>query len=81
MKYTATLTSKGQLTLPIDLRTHLGLKPGDRIEFVSEKGEIKIRPVRQGNPFSQYIGALGGFSSTEEINTWVREMRDQEEDS
>ncbi|SOZ64362.1 Transcriptional regulator, AbrB family [Cupriavidus taiwanensis] len=30
----ATLTSKGQVTIPVDVRTHLGLSTGDRIEFV-----------------------------------------------
>lgn len=28
------LTEKGQVTIPIDIRHHLGLHPGDEIEFV-----------------------------------------------
>jgi antitoxin PrlF len=31
---TATLTSKGQLTLPVAIREALEVGPGDRIEFV-----------------------------------------------
>ena len=31
---TATLTSKGQLTLPKIIRDHLALKAGDRVEFL-----------------------------------------------
>ena len=31
---TATLTSKGQITIPINVRNSLGLDTGDRIEFV-----------------------------------------------
>ena len=31
---TSILTSKGQTTIPKDVRQHLGLHPGDRIEFV-----------------------------------------------
>lgn len=31
---TATLTSKGQLTLPKEVRTALGVGPGDRVDFV-----------------------------------------------
>lgn len=33
----ATLTSKGQTTIPKEVRDHLGLKPGDRIAFYLDK--------------------------------------------
>lgn len=29
----ATITSKGQVTIPVEIRERLGLKAGDRIEF------------------------------------------------
>jgi len=35
---TSVLTSKGQTTIPKDVRQHLGLHPGDRIEFVLTEG-------------------------------------------
>ena len=31
---TATITSKGQVTIPKDVRTRLGIGTGDRVEFV-----------------------------------------------
>ncbi|EGY28394.1 looped-hinge helix DNA binding domain, AbrB family [Candidatus Regiella insecticola 5.15] len=34
---TATLTSKGQITIPSQIRTSLGIAAGDRIEFVEEE--------------------------------------------
>lgn len=41
---TATLTSKGQMTLPRDVRNDLGLKPGDRVEFVKQGEDYVLRP-------------------------------------
>jgi len=42
---TATMTSKGQITIPVKVRTALGLAPGDKIEFIEiETGQYAIRP-------------------------------------
>jgi AbrB family looped-hinge helix DNA binding protein len=43
---TATLTSKGQLTLPKEVRTALGVGPGDRVDFVRmEDGNFAVLPA------------------------------------
>ena len=42
----ATLTSKGQVTIPAEVRQRMGLGSGDRIEFVElETGGFAIRPA------------------------------------
>ena len=42
---TATMTSKGQITIPVELRKALGLKPGVRIDFYKvDEGEYTFRP-------------------------------------
>jgi antitoxin PrlF len=41
----STLTRKGQTTIPIKVRNHLKLRPGDKIEFVIERdGKVVITP-------------------------------------
>jgi AbrB family looped-hinge helix DNA binding protein len=50
---TATMTSKGQLTIPKDIRDRLGLKPGDKVElvpsgdgaFLRKRREVSIREL------------------------------------
>ena len=42
----ATLTSKGQLTLPKEIRERLGLTTGSRLDFsIDDKGMIVARPL------------------------------------
>lgn len=43
---TATLTSKGQVTIPREVRTNLGVGAGDRLDFVRlEDGNYAIVPA------------------------------------
>lgn len=42
----ATITSKGQITLPREVRDHLHVREGDRVEFeIDRGGEVRVRPV------------------------------------
>jgi AbrB family looped-hinge helix DNA binding protein len=44
----AKLTSKGQITVPKDVRMKLNLKPGDRIRFVIEAdGRVRLWPAKR----------------------------------
>ena len=77
MKHTATITSKGQVTIPQEVRRRLGLKQGDLITFEVENGLTVLKPYRgETNPFASYAGALGGFDTEEEVNAWLSDLRD-----
>ena len=46
MKTTATLTSKGQITIPRVVRRLFGLQTGDALEFEVQQGKVQLRPAR-----------------------------------
>ena len=50
----ATLTSKGQITLPMAVRAALGLEAGSQVDFVSRGGSFVLVPLRSD------VGALKG---------------------
>jgi antitoxin PrlF len=77
MKNSSTISSKGQITVPQEVRKRLGLETGDRVEFVVEEGRTVVRPVRSAeNPFDKFIGIAGPFPGGEEgIKAWIDDMR------
>lgn len=71
----ATLTSKGQLTIPKDVRDALTLKPGDMIAWTVVDGHLIGTP--RNIEFADLAGFLGdppgGPATIEEIDASVRD--------
>ena len=45
MNHSAKITSKGQITLPADIRKELGLGAGDKVDFVKNAaGKFELKP-------------------------------------
>lgn len=51
----STVTTKGQTTLPKDVRKVLGLQPGDKLRYILLDGEVRILRAR---PVLDLEGAL-----------------------
>ncbi len=71
---TARVTSKGQVTIPKDVRESMGLEPGDQIEFVKERKGFRVvkRPAR--SPFDEFLGFLKDLKGRDSDDL-VEEMR------
>ncbi len=74
------VTTKGQVTIPQDIRERAGFLPGTEVEFVlGDDGEVRVRrPAGQDrNPATESAvarlrGAARGGLSTEEIMALTR---------
>lgn len=42
--YTSTITAKGQVTIPVEIRKMLGIAPHNKITFLTEQKHIRIIP-------------------------------------
>jgi AbrB family looped-hinge helix DNA binding protein len=75
----AKITSKGQITVPREIRRILGVRTGDRLLFESDGSAIRVRPARSQPAFSKYrgIGNPQIGSGRKAIASWLREMRGQ----
>ena len=76
----AKVTSKGQITIPIQIRKKLRLKEGDKVFFTEEKGKVIFQNASQValNEFQQKM--LGeakkvGFESEDDVVNYIKELR------
>ena len=75
----ATITSKGQITVPREVRRLLGVRAGDRLLFESEGQGVVVRAVRSKSAFFKYrgIGNPEIGSGKKKIGRWIRALRGQ----
>ena len=70
-KVVSTLTSKGQITLPMVVRQHLGVGQSDQISFIIEaSGEVKVTGVKYPS-----ISSLRGIAGSLKKPLSFKEMK------
>ena len=76
----AKVTSKGQVTIPIEIRKKLGLKNGDKVLFVEESGRIyminsSMDALREAQrAFAGEADRLG-LKNDDDVMTMIKELR------
>lgn len=55
---TAKVTSKGQVTIPKEVRDKLGIQPGESLGFEREGGVFYIKKTLKKSPFDRWVGRL-----------------------
>lgn len=74
----ARVTSKGQITIPADVRRELGLRTGDEVVFQKNKTGYQLSARKATSVFAKYAGiGIPGIEPTREgIIAYVRSLRD-----
>jgi antitoxin PrlF len=71
----ATLTSKGQITLPKSVRERLGVEAGDRIEFIeSDQGFLILPATRDIRTLKGIVPKPNNPVSIEDMNRAISKM-------
>jgi len=72
----STITSKGQVTIPAEVRAHLGLKEGDRVLFVlMDQGRVELKALKYPTVAS-LAGAAGRLSEPRDIEEMLQIARE-----
>ena len=74
-KYVTTVTQKGQVTIPGELRKALKIKPRDKVSFELVDGEVRLRPAL--SPVEASYGAVRPKSRPEDFRKIRREVEEE----
>jgi antitoxin PrlF len=77
----AKVTSKGQVTIPAEVRRSLGVKPGDKLRFEAQDGGFRVVRDEDENVFEKWrgIGIPGMEPGREGVKAYMRELRGYDE--
>jgi len=77
VKKKARITSKGQITVPHEVRRAMGVRAGDSLLFEQKGSEFRVSPVRTISRFEKFrgIGNPGIPSGRKGIIRYMRKMR------
>lgn len=78
----AKVTSKGQVTIPIEIRKKLGIKNGDKILFVEESGRIymmnsSMDALREAQRAFAGEAERLGLKDDDDVMTMIKELREE----
>ena len=76
----AKVTSKGQITIPVDIRRKLGVKEGDKVLFVEDRGRIYVmnssmEALRQAQAAFAGEADRLGLQNEQDVADMISELR------
>ncbi|MBQ2275686.1 MAG: AbrB/MazE/SpoVT family DNA-binding domain-containing protein [Lachnospiraceae bacterium] len=80
----AKVTSKGQITIPIEIRKKLGIKEGSKVLFLEEAGRIyltnsSMEALREAQQAFEGEAERIGLKNEEDVVAMVKKLREEKE--
>ena len=74
-KYVSTITQRGQVTLPVEVRRWLGVKPTDKVEFTIEDDQVTVKPV--AFTLKDVYGSVKPLSQPMDFDAAIRDAKEE----
>ena len=78
----AKVTSKGQVTIPVEIRRKLGIKNGDKVLFIEESGKVYMMNssidalLEAQKAFAGEADKLG-LKNDDDVMAMIKELREE----
>ena len=78
----AKVTSKGQVTIPVEIRRKLGIKNGDKLLFIEESGRIymmnsSMDALREAQRAFAGEAERFGLKNDDDVMAMIKELREE----
>jgi len=76
----AKVTSKGQITIPAEIRKRLGVKEGDKILFIEKAGKIEMMnssmfALKEAQRAFRGAAKKAGLKNEDDVTKMIKDMR------
>ena len=78
----AKVTSKGQVTIPVEIRRKLGIKNGDKVLFIEESGRVymmnsSMDELREAQRVFSCEAERVGLKNDDDVMAIIKELREE----
>ncbi|MCF8053423.1 MAG: AbrB/MazE/SpoVT family DNA-binding domain-containing protein [Desulfobacterales bacterium] len=75
----ATVTTKGQVTIPKAIRERMGIRPNDKVDFKIENGRVVMKALKTLLDLRGSVQAIPGASIQVEREAYRKRMSERKE--
>ncbi len=73
-RYAASVPRRGQVTIPANVRRHLGTKERPKVAFQGDGGEVRVVPVEM--PLEETFGSVGFRHKTDDFEDVIEQAKE-----